>query len=204
MFVLGVAIHAPIGLRTIVAEMRGGHGRGIDAAMLAFAAVLLALGLARGRRGDGGDDDASREHSIARATTGARAATPAGGRSPCIACRVSRSRLFLPAHFLVLGQALTGAAALDGVLAWTDRPLVKASEVALVFLLAVHLGGGLRLLLVEFGGWRASWQPALIAAAGGDRAVVRAAVRAESRVGRRCGSRRTGSRTPRRSSTFAR
>ena len=44
-FVLGVAIHAPIGLRTIVAEMRGGHGRGIDAAMLAFAAVLLALGL---------------------------------------------------------------------------------------------------------------------------------------------------------------
>ena len=44
-FVLGVAIHAPIGLRTIVAEMRGGHHRGIDAAMLAFAAALLALGL---------------------------------------------------------------------------------------------------------------------------------------------------------------
>jgi fumarate reductase subunit C len=44
-FVLGVAIHAPIGLRTILAEARGGHGRGIDAAMLAFAAVLLALGL---------------------------------------------------------------------------------------------------------------------------------------------------------------
>jgi fumarate reductase subunit C len=44
-FVLGVAIHAPIGLRAIVAEVRGGHGRGIDAAMLAFAAVLLALGL---------------------------------------------------------------------------------------------------------------------------------------------------------------
>ena len=75
--------------------------------------------------------------------------------------------VFLPAHFLVLGQALNGAQALDGVLAWTDRPLVKASEVALVFLLAVHLTGGLRLLLVEFGGWRASWQPALIAAAGG-------------------------------------
>jgi len=44
-FVLGVSIHAPIGLRAIVAEMRGGHGRGIDVAMLAFAAVLLALGL---------------------------------------------------------------------------------------------------------------------------------------------------------------
>jgi len=75
--------------------------------------------------------------------------------------------IFLPAHFLVLGQALTGAEALDGVLAWTDRPLVKASEIALVFLLAVHLGGGLRLLLVEFGGWRAAWQPALIAVAAG-------------------------------------
>jgi fumarate reductase subunit D len=75
--------------------------------------------------------------------------------------------VFLPAHFLVLGQALTGAEALDNVLAWTERPLVKSSEIALVFLLAVHLGGGLRLLLAEFGGWRAAWQPALIAAAGG-------------------------------------
>jgi len=75
--------------------------------------------------------------------------------------------IFLLAHFLVLGQALTGAEALDGVLAWTDQPLVKASEVALVFLLAAHLAGGLRLLLAEFGAWRASWQPALIAAAGG-------------------------------------
>jgi fumarate reductase subunit D len=75
--------------------------------------------------------------------------------------------VFLPAHFLVLSQALNGAQALDAMLAWTERPLVKASEVALVFLLAVHLTGGLRLLLVEFGGWRASWQPALIAAAGG-------------------------------------
>jgi len=75
--------------------------------------------------------------------------------------------VFLPAHFLVLGQALTGAAALDDTLAWTERPLVKVSEVALVFLLSAHLGGGLRLLLVEFGGWRAAWQPTLIAAAGG-------------------------------------
>ena len=44
-FVLSVAIHAPIGLRAIIAEMRGGHGRGIDVAMLAFASMLLALGL---------------------------------------------------------------------------------------------------------------------------------------------------------------
>ncbi len=43
-FVLAVAIHAPIGVRTIVAEMRGGHGRGVDVAMLAAAFLLLALG----------------------------------------------------------------------------------------------------------------------------------------------------------------
>jgi fumarate reductase subunit D len=53
------------------------------------------------------------------------------------------------------------------MLSWTEAPLVKASEVALVFLLAVHLGGGLRLLFVEFGGFRAAWQPALIATAFG-------------------------------------
>ena len=74
---------------------------------------------------------------------------------------------FLPLHFLVLGEALQGEAALDGFLRWTERPLVKASEVALVFLLAVHLTGGLRLLLAEFVAWRAPWQLSLIAAAGG-------------------------------------
>jgi succinate dehydrogenase subunit D len=75
--------------------------------------------------------------------------------------------IFLPAHFLVLGTALTGAAELDAVLAWTERPYVKASEIALVFLLAAHLTGGLRLLLAEFGGWRRAWQSALIAAVAG-------------------------------------
>lgn len=44
-FVIGVAIHAPIGLRAIVAEMRGGHHRGIDTAALLFAVLLIALGL---------------------------------------------------------------------------------------------------------------------------------------------------------------
>lgn len=79
--------------------------------------------------------------------------------------------LFLPAHFLLLGSALTGAAALDVALAWTQAPWVKASEVVLVFLLAVHLGGGLRLLFVEFGGWSAAWQPTLIAVACGGAAL---------------------------------
>ena len=43
-FVAAVAIHAPIGMRTVVAEMRGGHARSIDMAMLAFAIVLVVLG----------------------------------------------------------------------------------------------------------------------------------------------------------------
>lgn len=75
--------------------------------------------------------------------------------------------LFLPVHFFVLGRALTGAEALDAALAWTGQPLVKASEIVLVFLLAAHMTGGLRLLLAEFGGWRRGWQPALIATATG-------------------------------------
>ena len=44
LFVVAVAIHAPIGVRNVVAEMRGGHARGIDVAMLAFALLLLVLG----------------------------------------------------------------------------------------------------------------------------------------------------------------
>lgn len=75
--------------------------------------------------------------------------------------------MFLPAHFWALGQALTGEAALGGFLAWTDQPLVRASEIILVFLLGAHFAGGARLLFVEFSGWRAGWQPGLIAAAVG-------------------------------------
>jgi len=61
--------------------------------------------------------------------------------------------LFLPAHFYVLGLALTDTAALDGLLKWTDNPLVKFTEGGLVFLLAVHIFGGLRLLALEFLPW---------------------------------------------------
>jgi fumarate reductase subunit C len=44
-FVLAVAIHAPIGLRTVLAESSGGHRRRLDLAMAAFALLLLAAGL---------------------------------------------------------------------------------------------------------------------------------------------------------------
>ena len=75
--------------------------------------------------------------------------------------------LFLPLHFWVLGRALAGEAALDDFLRWTEQPLLKASEVAIVFLLAAHLAGGLRLLLVEFVGWRRQAQRSWVAVAAG-------------------------------------
>lgn len=74
--------------------------------------------------------------------------------------------LFLPAHFWVLGQALQGEAKLDGFLRWTDQPLMKFAETALVLLLAAHLTGGVRLLMLEFLAWR-DWQKSLLAAAAG-------------------------------------
>lgn len=63
--------------------------------------------------------------------------------------------LFLPAHFYVLSLALTRPDRLDGFLAFEDNPLVKLAEVGLVFLLAVHFFGGLRLLALELLPWSA-------------------------------------------------
>ena len=74
--------------------------------------------------------------------------------------------LFLPLHFWVLGQALAGEARLDGVLRWTEQPLVKFAETALVLLLAAHMAGGVRLLMLEFLAWR-DWQLSLLAIATG-------------------------------------
>lgn len=62
--------------------------------------------------------------------------------------------IFLPLHFLVLGTAIRGEASLGGALAWTQNPMVKFAEGGLVFLLAVHLLGGLRVLLIENLPWR--------------------------------------------------
>jgi len=71
---------------------------------------------------------------------------------------------FLPVHFWALGSALEGTAAFDSFLAWTERPLVKFAEWGIVLLLAAHLGGGLRVLALEFLPWR-DWQKALAAIA---------------------------------------
>jgi len=61
--------------------------------------------------------------------------------------------VFLPVHFWVLSLALTDPKALNGFLHWTDFILVKFAEYGLVFLLAVHIFGGLRLMALEFLPW---------------------------------------------------
>jgi fumarate reductase subunit D len=61
--------------------------------------------------------------------------------------------IFLPAHFFVLGLSFHGGARLDTFLRWTDQPLVKFAEGGLIFLLTVHLLGGLRVLVIENLDW---------------------------------------------------
>ena len=45
LFVLAVALHAPIGLRNVLGEWTAWRGRSLDWAMVAFACLLLGLGL---------------------------------------------------------------------------------------------------------------------------------------------------------------
>ena len=72
--------------------------------------------------------------------------------------------IFLPIHFWALAHTLEGAASMDALLAWTANPLVKFAEWGIVLLLGAHLGGGLRVLALEFLPWR-DWQKSLAAAA---------------------------------------
>ena len=68
--------------------------------------------------------------------------------------------VFLPLHFWTLGNALQ----LEDFIAWSQQPLVKLGEWLIVVALAAHLGGGLRVLALEFLAWR-EWQKSLAAAA---------------------------------------
>ena len=63
--------------------------------------------------------------------------------------------LFLPLHFSVLAMAMTDPARLDGFLSMTEAGVVKLAEFGLVFLLAVHMFGGLRLMAMEWLPWSA-------------------------------------------------
>jgi fumarate reductase subunit D len=69
--------------------------------------------------------------------------------------------IFLPAHFWALSLGLQ----MDAFLRWTEQPLVKFAEWGIVVLLAAHLGGGLRVLAIEFLDWH-EWQKSLAAIAG--------------------------------------
>jgi fumarate reductase subunit D len=77
--------------------------------------------------------------------------------------------LFLLLHFWALGSALQGEAKLESFLRWADHPLVKFAETALVLLLAVHMAGGVRLLMLEFMDWASvsPWQKTLLAGVAG-------------------------------------
>jgi fumarate reductase subunit D len=61
--------------------------------------------------------------------------------------------IFLPLHFLALGLVIEGEAKLESILRWSDQPLVKLAEGGLVFLLTIHLLGGLRVLVIENFDW---------------------------------------------------
>jgi fumarate reductase subunit D len=68
--------------------------------------------------------------------------------------------VFLPLHFWVLSQALHGEAAFELALRFSDQPIFKLGEWGLVVLLALHMAGGVRLLLIEFAPWsglRKNW-----------------------------------------------
>lgn len=79
--------------------------------------------------------------------------------------------LFLPVHFWALAQALEGEARMDAFLRWTEQPLVKLGEVVLIVLLAAHLTGGVRIMMLEFLAWR-GWQKNLLAGAAGVTLVI--------------------------------
>ena len=64
--------------------------------------------------------------------------------------------VFLPIHFWVLAMAMTDPARLDGFLHLTEAVIVKLAESGLVFLLAVHMFGGLRLMALEWLPWSPS------------------------------------------------
>lgn len=63
--------------------------------------------------------------------------------------------LFLPMHFWVLATALTDPDWLDSFLQLNTAGAKKLAEFGLVFLLAVHLFGGLRLMAMEWLPWTA-------------------------------------------------
>jgi len=61
--------------------------------------------------------------------------------------------LCLAVHFYVLSKAITQPEKVDAVFLFAENPLVKLVEFGLVFGLAVHIFGGLRLMAMEWLPW---------------------------------------------------
>lgn len=74
--------------------------------------------------------------------------------------------VFLPLHFVLLASALHGERALDEALAWTRSPWVVAAQILLIAAFALHILGGVRLLLIEFLDWYPFEKRLLILAGG--------------------------------------
>lgn len=74
--------------------------------------------------------------------------------------------LYLPVHFYVMGLAIKSEAALQGFFSLAENPLVKLAEAILIITFAIHVTGGLRLLMIEFLAWR-DWQKSVVAVSGG-------------------------------------
>ena len=151
-FVIAVAIHGSIGFRAILFEWCGLRKQALSLAFLLVFAGLLVPGILAVRAVVSWN--LSRTHPLWWAY---------------IVHRLSGLALvvFLPFHFWVLSLALNQSARLDGFLRWTDAPLVKFAEIGLVFLLAAHAFGGLRLMALETLGWNAAQKTAAAVAISG-------------------------------------
>ena len=146
-----VAVHAPIGLAHDAARVAAAGADAAPTSPAGFVGVaLLVLGWRAGRRGDADEmPSPSLAQSRPSGVLGVRRASRLGIALAC-SCRCISA---------ALGTALSGAAALDGFLALDRRSRwSRRRRSALVFLLAAHLPAALRLLLIEFVGWRGEAQ----------------------------------------------
>ena len=139
----------------ISAEWLGWRGRALDLARRAFRGLLAVAGLRTILR-------AVRDERVRRLRIPAPRASGLCRLRGAPRSRALRSRCSCRCISGRSARRIEGEARLESFLRWTDNPLDKFAECGLVVLLAAHLGGGLRLLFIEFVGWR-DWQSRAIA-----------------------------------------
>ena len=169
-FVVAAAIHAPLGLRAIADEWLGlarTRRRRRARPLRAGAARRRPLRRPRADRRDGPDRSRHlRDRAASNDAPQRRArAVPSGVLGVRRASRIRHRADAVPAGALL--RAVAGAVASGGARrvssAGRISPRVKLAETLLVLALAAHLGGGVRLLFIEFAGWRAEWQKTALA-----------------------------------------